>query len=447
MRYRLSLVAALGLVTLGASQRALAADSTAAWLAQRVEALDQKVRVLERLRELEQEGAAAKAKDAPAVSADSRDGFTIRSPDNSCKLKIGGYTQADGRLWFADPQKARVNTFLLRRVRPQFDGTLSKYVDFRIMPDFGGGTTALQDAYLSLNLRPGLKVQAGKYKPPVGLERLQSGASLLFAERGLPTHLLPNRDLGIQVHGDLANAAVSYAVGLFNGVVDGGSGDTDTNDGKDLAVRVFAQPFRNDPDSPLKGLGLGVAGTSGSQEGPLPAYRTPGQVSFYSYTDTTVADGRRLRISPQAYVYAGRLGLLGEYAISRQEVARKTTTAQLRNTAWQVAASYVVTGESPSYRGVTPRKPFDLDEGEWGAFEVAGRVHRLAIDRDAFPVFANPSRSARSADAWAVGLNWHLNRSAKLNLDYEQTRFAGGAANGGDRKPEKVFFQRLQVAF
>jgi phosphate-selective porin OprO and OprP len=445
MRYGWSLIsiAILGLLPL--SLQAAPPDSTASSLQERLEALDQKVRILERLRELEQENAAAKVKETPLVGAD-KDGFTLKSADGGFRLKIGGYVQSDGRFWFGDTLKTMTNTFVLRRVRPIFEGTVNKYFDFRIMPDFGEGKAALQDAYMNLNLRPGFKVQAGKFKPPVGLERLQSGASLLFVERGMPTGMVPNRDLGIQVHGELANGTVGYAAGVFNGVTDGSSGDLDNNDGKDLAARLFLLPFRQSDARALQNLGLGLAGTLGNQEGALPSFKTPGQANFFTYADTVVADGRRSRLSPQAYYYGGSLGLLGEYALSAQKVARKGATARLRNQSWQVAASYVLTGEQPNYKGVSPKRPFAPDKGQWGAFEIAARYHRLEIDRDAFPLFANPQKAARSASAWAAGINWHLNKNAKINLDYEQTRFAGGA-KGGDRKDEKLFMNRFQIAY
>ncbi|MCC7264005.1 MAG: porin [Candidatus Latescibacteria bacterium] len=441
MQYRrLSLFAALGSLALGALQpvRAAVPDSV-------YQALDQRVKILERLHELDQEAAAAKAKDTPVVTANSKDGFTIKSPDGSFKLKIGGYSQGDGRFWLGDTLKARTNTFFLRRVRPQFDGTVGKYVDFRIMPDFGGGTTVLYDAYLNLTYRPGFKVQVGKFKPPIGLERLQSGAALLFVERGLPTSLVPNRDLGLQVHGDLSGGRLSYAVGVFNGVVDGGNADTDVDDSKELAARIFAQPFKQGT-SLLQGLSLGVAGSWGNSSGALPSFRTPGQVSFFTYTDTTVANGSRVRIAPQFTYYTGPLGLLGEYTLSKQELTRKTDSATLQNSAWQVAASYLLSGDQAGYKGVSPKKSFDPAKGQWGALELAARFHQLAIDKDAYPIFANAKRSARSATAWALGINWYLHRNTKLNLDYEQTQFKGGGAKG-DRDAEKILFNRFQVSF
>lgn len=441
MRYhRLSLFAALGSMALGALQpvRAAVPDSL-------YQALDQRVKILERLHQLDQEAAATKAKEALVLTASSKDGFTLKSPDGSFKLKIGGYTQGDGRFWLGDTLKARTNTFFLRRVRPQFDGTVGKYIDFRIMPDFGGGATVLYDAYLNLNYRPGFKVQVGKFKPPVGLERLQPGAALLFVERGLPTSLVPNRDLGIQVHGDLGGSWLSYAVCLFNGVVDGGNADIDVDDSKDLAARLFAQPFKQGT-SLLQGLSLGVAGSWGNSSGALPAYKTPGQVNFFTYTDTTVANGSRLRLAPQFTYYTGPLGLLGEYTLSKQKVVRKTDSATLQHRAWQLAASYLLSGGQATYKGVSPKKAFDPSKGQWGAFEIAARIHQLSIDKDAYPIFANPNRSARSARAWSVGLNWHLHRNAKFNLDYEQTQFKDGDAKG-DRVAEKILFNRFQVSF
>ena len=107
----------------------------------------------------------------------------------------------------------------------------------------------------------------------------------------------------------------------------------------------------------------------------------------------------------------------------------------------------VLTGERASFRGVTPKKPFDLKSGGWGALELAGRYSVLRIDPDAFPTFASLSTSAQEARAWTVGLNWYLNKNVRAYLDYEETAFDGGAAGGKDRDTERVIFTRAQVSF
>lgn len=422
---------------------------------ERLDELDQKIRVLDRKEELDKEAAAEKAKTATSATS-GKDGFSIKSADGAYVLKLRGYVQLDGRFWNGDEERPATDTFILRRVRPIFEGTVFKIFDFRIMPDFGGGTTVLQDAYLDGRFSPAFKVRAGKFKPPVGLERLQSATDILFVERAFPTNLVPNRDLGVQLFGDFAGGVVSYAVGVFNGVPDGANADLDTNDSKDVAARLFFLPFVAG-SGPFKNLGFGVGASTGEQEGTLtapglPTYRTPGQQSFFSYrTDGTVAgtvlpDGKRTRLSPQAYFYHGPLGLLAEYVISSQDVRRAAVSETLDNKSWQTAVSWVVTGGEPTYRGVTPKKPFDPAAHTWGELELVARYSTLEIDDATFPVFANPASSARSAKAWAAGVNWYLNRSIKLMFDYETTQFEGGAATG-DREDENILFSRFQISF
>src|SRR6267143_1743388 len=186
--------------------------------------------------------ASDEAKSSAGVSA-GKDGFSVTSADGAYQLRLKGLVQEDGRFFDQDREKPASDTFLLRRVRPILEATVAKIFDFRIMPDFGGGQTVLFDAYLEARFSPAAKLRAGKFKPPVGLERLQSASDTLFVERALPTSLVPNRDVGVQLSGDLFGSRLSYAIGAFNGAVDGGNGDADVNDGKEAAARVFVTPF------------------------------------------------------------------------------------------------------------------------------------------------------------------------------------------------------------
>ena len=161
---------------------------------------------------------------------------------------------------------------------------------------------------------------------------------------------------------------------------------------------------------------------------------------------TTFADGAHWRVSPQGYYYTGPFGVLAEYVFSSQRVRRDIETARLGTDAWQVATSYVLTGEDSSYRGVTPRSAFEPSAGTWGAVELTARVNRLTLDDGAFPLFANPAIAARDARGWAVGANWYLNRAVKVTADYEETYFQGGSPSG-DRESERDVFTRIQVGF
>ena len=449
-------------------------------LRDRLEAQEQKIRVLERKLELQDEATKAAVPTTPVVRASPQQGFRIQSADAANVLRVRGVLHFDGRYFPDDVTPETADTWIFRRVRPTLEGTLNGIYDFRFTPDFAGGRTFILDAFVAARLKPWAVVTAGKFKVPVGLERLVSATDLRFIERAFPTSLVPNRDLGLQLGGDIAGGLVNYSVGYFNGVSDGASSDTNTptpdaeNDSKgDWAARVFFQPFVNSENFALRNLGFGIAGTFVDSTGSiattlLPSYRTPGQQTFFSYRATTAAsgttpavngtfaDGERLRWTPQAYYSVGSFGVLGEYVTVSQDVTRATPTAGLQSatldhTAWHVQLAWFATGEDEQFRGFTPGSVFSLDNHTWGAWELVARYHELDIDDDTFTgganSFANPDSAASKASAWGVGVNWYLNQNYKWSVNYDVTSFDGGAPGGADRPDEKAVFTRFGLQF
>src|SRR5437867_766638 len=339
-------------------------------LKQQIEQLEQKVRVLERNRELEKEAAASKTNDSPRISIGEQ-GFSLGSSDGAFSLNVKGVIQLDSRTFFKDGGIKGNDGFLLRRARPIISGTVFRDFDFLFVPDFGGSSVQIFDAYINYRYSRGLQVQLGKFKSPVGLEQLQADANLQFNERSLPTDLVPNRDLGVQLHGDLFDGTMSYAAGIFNGVGDArNSSNADFEDDKEFAGRLFLRPLMKSSLSALQGFGFGVGGSYGDSStvnalpattgGTAPGYVTDGQQQFFAYRNTVVAGGKHWRVSPQGSYYYGPFGLLGAYVISDQRVQTNSpNTAALQNTAWQITGSWVVTGEDASYQRVVPARPFD----------------------------------------------------------------------------------------
>jgi phosphate-selective porin OprO/OprP len=442
------------------------ADPTNAELLQKIEELSQKVLVLERKLEVQDEATKTAATTVPVVKASPR-GFSLASADSQNQIKLRGVIHTDGRFFGSDDPEGLKDTWQATRVRPIVEGTLGGIYDFRITPDFGQGRTVIQDAYVTARFKPQVQVTAGKFKVPVGLERVQSASDIRMVARGFPTQLAPNRDVGLQVAGGFGGDRLSYAVAWLNGSNDGGSSeafaDVDLNDDKEYAARVFAHPFGDSENFALRGLGVGIAGTYTSQTGTtaqplLPVLRTPAQSTFFRYrtgTTPTLADGERTRLAPQFYYYAGRFGLLGEYSTVSQDVSRTTTAGRredtLDTTAWQVQASWFLTGEEESFRGFKPNNVFSLAKATWGAFELVARYQELDPDDDAFvggaASFADPANAASQATAYGLGLNWYLNENLKWVLNYDHTSFDGGAADGADREDEDVFLTRFALGF
>ena len=86
-----------------------------------IEALDQKVRVLERERELDQDAAAAAVKTQPKLSLGAN-GFILSSADSNFVAQLHGWVQADSRTFFQDGGNNGNDGFLLRRARPILTG-------------------------------------------------------------------------------------------------------------------------------------------------------------------------------------------------------------------------------------------------------------------------------------------------------------------------------------
>ena len=384
-----------------------------------------------------------------AVSA-RRDGLWFSTADEGTQLHVHGYIQADDRMVTSSTHGEELDTFLFRRIRPLFEGTLFNTVDFRFMPDFGQGTQQIQEAFLEEKTFSFAKLRVGKFKEPIGLEVLRSDRELIFAERSLASDLVPLRYLGTQLSGSVLSDSIAYQGGFFQGSSDGSNGAfTQWTSSHEAVARLFLRPFAATPVNLLHQFGLGVAGSAGNQEGAIAGLKTVGQTTFFKYSSTTVANGQHNRLSPQGYYYAGPFGVLGEYVISSQELRNKNHTGRVKNQAWEATGSVMLTGEKNSYAGVRPRNASEHVTGwrRFGAVELAVRYSQLAIDGDAFSHFASVSTSARLAKEQGIGLNWYLNRYVKLVTDFEHTNFSMAHGNVKPLHAESVLMNRIQLAF
>jgi phosphate-selective porin OprO/OprP len=354
----------------------------------------------------------------------------------------------DGRFSLDDMAPA-VNTFTLRRLRPVFAGRVGRYFDFKLMPDFGNGTAVIQDAFFELRFSSKFRVRAGKDKAPIGYEMLILAPRLTFPERSLASALVPNRDVGVQALGDIAGGRVSYAAGVFNGVPDGATStaDVDTNGAKDVAGRIVVRPFQSQlaSNATLRGLGFHIGGSTGRQSGALSSFRTAAQQPYFSYVTGATASGTRNRITPAVFYSRRSFAAFAEYMRSTQAVARNGLASDVSNRAWDVTASYLLTGE-PAVTGIMrPQQSFDPDAGHWGAFQIAVRYAVLTVDRAAFDAgFAAPG-APREARAVGLAANWYPTAYVRYAVSLERTMFDGSGASGIPART--VVVVRGQLAF
>ena len=455
-----------------------------------IEELKQAIKVIDRKGELAEEAAAAKKKETPVVKAGA-DGFGFKSADGQHEIKFKALAHIDYR-GFLDDSNDKKNTsgFDFRRIRPTVEGTVYGIYDFKFAPEFGEnktgtgtatdtnggsfkGNSGIVDAYVDARFKPWFQVQAGKFKPDVGLERLQSGSAIKFIERSwVSNSILPNRDLGINVHGDFFDKRLHYGLGIYNGVADGGDNLTtgDTNSNKEYAARLFTTPFKGQ-DSVFEGLGFGIAATHSHQNGPadgptsansvtgLPSdIKTPGQqAALLTYATSASAAGDKIRWTPQLYYYNGPFGVLAEYAQSKTDIVSSSSRIDnVKNDAWHITGSWIITGENSSFGAIKPKNAYNPDGSGWGALEIVGRYQEINFDDKLFDGSATwlkaSTNQSKSAQAWALGANWYLNNNIKVVADYEVTTFensynGSAIATSFERPNERSLFTRLQLSY
>ena len=465
-----ALVAALALASLAAP--ALRADESAdiKQLQDQIQALQEKLNVLARKQDIQADDAAAAAKALPKVTVGDG-GLVVTSPDASTSFHAGSLIQFDSREFLQDGGGVANNGFFLRRARIILDGKINKIYSYQFVPEFGGGSggTATAVAILAANVTiaptQAVQLKVGKFKTPIGIEELQQDSNTFFVERSLATNLEPNRDVGAQIQGSVAQGRVAYSVGLFNGTPDAlsSSGNSDFDNEKDVDGRLFLTPFVNDKESIWQGLGFGVAGGEGREKthsALTSGYKTDGQQTFFSYNAAAYTDGSVWRVSPQVYYFAGPFGGLAEYVVSSVNVRPTAPTTvfpaktQLENKSAAVTASWVLTGEDATYNGVTPAQPFSWANGTWGAFQVAARWEQLKIDPNAFrgaTPLASPITNANEASAIDAGVSWYLSKSVRITTDFFDTHFHVTTVTAATpqilRHNEKAIDSRIQLSF
>jgi phosphate-selective porin OprO and OprP len=459
-----------------------------------IQALNQKVNELEDQQDRDEKSVPAlNYKDAAKVTA-GPDGFSIQSPDQRFKLRLGTLLQADDREFVtpANNGGSPGDGFDLRRARIIFDGTVWDNYDFRIEPEFGsrtggaGGTSAttatLANANMNVHYWKEFQLLAGRFKGPVGYERSELVADDIWVENGLTQNLTSQYTQGVLAHGDIDNGLFSYGVGANESTRDNANGDFQgmIDNNYDFIGDVYLNPFKNSGNKALQGLGFGVAGSVGNRgdpktaaNAPLATYTTPGQTNILTYntsnasgqTVTESEDGADYRLTPVIYYYNGPFGGYADFAVSSIQALRTVTgtgagtgtrSANLTNEAWQVVGSYVLTGEDASYTGVKPRTDFSLKNHTWGAFQVVARYGQMTLDKDYFTSTgtstgvggAFASQGPRIVSNIGVGLNWYLNSNVKAQLEYDYDGYGGGNVPvTPQNEDQNSFLTQLQLAF
>ncbi len=189
----------------------------------------------------------------PSIQASAQE---ISARDAS--IRLGGRMHAQ---YSASSVSEAENDFFFRRVRLIADISVTDFFSARIQPDFAGGQTQLQDAYVRFNFSDGFRLFMGQFKRAFDLFELSSSTDLSLIERDgrvegvsscagvggacsysrLTEKLgFAGRDQGVKL--ELSGDKVSFQGTATNGT---GINTSDENDAKSYSGRLSVEAADN----------------------------------------------------------------------------------------------------------------------------------------------------------------------------------------------------------
>ena len=403
--------------------------------------------------------ASAAAQDQRGLVWDDRPKFVF---GEDLTLEIRAKLQLDWRRF--DPPLGE-DTFDFRTARVGLKGDLTRHFDYEVERAIQqeGHFGEWKDVYLNWSTFDIVRIKAGRFKMPFGLEQNTGATDVDFAYRSLASSTIaPARDRGVMAYGELGR--LGYEMGVFVDDGDNGelkepqfveAGEDLENVGPSFAARLTGDLFRTLPvPGKLKSANFGVAYTNASVPEGLNSLRGQSVWGTEDFFEPVYVKGRRQRFGAQFDWTPGPTGLKAEWMQSREQRTgqsnRNEDLSDFVGTGWYVSGTWFVTGEDKD-DNVNPRHP--IFQGGIGAIEVGARYDQLAFSSAAKTgaAFTNPRADhllANSDQVWTVGVNWMLNRWVRVITNAIHEEF--GDASRSPAPGTASFWSgllRLQVVF
>lgn len=453
--------------------------------------------------------AAAAAGEAPKpVTLEFSNGRpTIKSADGNFELSLRASFQGDAAAYMQDEGDQGPATTgdqldlgsgaIIRRARIGVEGRFFKDFVYEIRFDFGGsdaeGSGAINIARVAFVGVPGLRIQAGAFKPGFTLYDSISGGDLTMMERPAVITAV-NGPFG----GDLARRGIEAAYQAENFLYDGDnlfvsgawtgarttnlsgtpasehSGSSIDDEGTQILGRLAYRVYSDKETSShvqvgvsgaqilsFQGIAPGTAHTVRFRE--RPEVRVSGERLVD--TGTIPAEDGTL-FGAEAGMNFMNFFLAGEYyswSIDRATSCASgcSAGADPEFDGYYIEASYILTGETKSYKSygtsnavgiwAAPKVKHPVGGGGWGAWEVAARysVLDLNFNEGAAGVEA-PTGGIRGGEQSILtfGLNWYLNANLRMMLDYALVDVERLNSAGSEKGQDLSIVQgRVQFAF
>ena len=381
------------------------------------------------------------AVESDVLDVEAQDGILVmESPKSGYKLWFDIRAQADAAVFFGAPDYADAigNGTQIRRARFAVKGQINRdwYGEFDM--DLANGLAELKDAIVRYTGVPNLDLQVGNFKENFSIQRNTTSRYLQFIERPMVcSALTPSRHLGFNAK--YAKDWLWVSAGAFSQVIAGqeewtnvadNNKDFGRNSGYSLTSKVVFRPLYKMDNASLH---IGAAysyrtTTTDLATGEWGTYRASCRnstsINRKKYVDTNNLPGFDHNNLWTVELAGHWNGLRYEAAYVGDNVHFKSDAADPATKnfgGWYVQAGYLLFGGKQQYDS-KGGKYTKVERGQkWGDLELCARYEN--VDLNDGNVYGG------AAEAYTLGLNWHVNNNVKLAVNYQYNnndRYANG---------------------
>ncbi len=301
----------------------------------------------------------------------------------------------------------------VRRRRVGIEGELFNRIEFQVDGAIGA-SQPWRDVYADFRVHRALQIRGGRFKVPFSHEQLISSANLDFLERAAAvSDLSPSRDIGVMVHGRVANRMLKYEVGLFEN--DAVARLWTAGSPRTVAGRITVAPLTEGKTRGSDAFEISAAVVRSD----LPEGRsglTDQLVIGEEVFRAMFVNGSRTRVGGSVAFRSRRADITGELIRSmdtrRGQAIDDGDLSDLIYTGGYVSGLWHIVPGRGRRRGPSPVR----------ALDIGARFDRLTFgsgnqDDEAF---LNPRAdhvATIGKNTWTLGVNWHLNRWMKVQAN------------------------------
>ncbi|USA42901.1 OprO/OprP family phosphate-selective porin [Spongiibacter taiwanensis] len=358
----------------------------------------------------------------PTLSMDKK-GLGVSSSDGNFEISLGGRLHIDASTQSGDDNLTKDATAgtEIRRSRLALKGKVYNDYKFHLEMDFADDAVAMKDAMVTFTGIDGIELTVGNQKHAISMEMEESSNDIMFVERSLLSALTtPHFDRAIGVNLKAKGDNWSLQGGLYGDAV---ASDSKNNDeGHGVAIRGTYTPLMTATEVLHFGASAGQRkatddNTLSNNKSPRFRYETTHISDLYLSDTGVIADFEDITFAGLEAAYmAGPFSIQSEMG---KAYINRANGAELEFDAYYVQAAWTLTGESRSYKGsdgefkrLKPAANFDLNQGTWGAWELALRLDELNLtDEDI---------GGGEQQRFTLALNWYLNENLRIMLDYSR---------------------------